>query len=475
MLGLFSLLMISAMLMGTLKDPDHLSYIAAFIMALVLTAGLLRFKRRRTAPSRVKRTADPVKIGALLGLLCFVVNLIWVLAVRLEPTVDYLTFWTASVELAEGKALSGARFMALFPHILGYSTFLSCFIRAFGPSPLLAPVINVILTVMSGAIIYTLCLRWRGLNTAAAASLLWTFCPSKMLYNTMVLSEPLYTFLMLLFILLVSSLERKTGRRYWVFILAAVCCAMTLAMANAARPVALVPMIAFGIWLCLLRGERMKEGTQCRRWLAFTGVLLVCYGLFGAGWRNHAEKVLGQEAAWTPGYSMYVGFNPESGGSYSDEDIQLLYHYSDLPGYSAADAQTQMFKLAKERASSNSVNLGRLLLTKIRTFLGNDEGGAYYSKAALSDRAYSVCAVVSNIYYYTLVLLVLHGVRNIRRDKIKTSLLIVPMYVLGLTLAQMLVEVAGRYHYSIIPMLVIMAAFSCTERYAANHDMPDSV
>ena len=35
---------------------------------------------------------------------------------------------------------------------------------------------------------------------------------------------------------------------------------------------------------------------------------------------------------------------------------------------------------------------------------------------------------------------------------------IMPMYVIGLTLAQMLVEVAGRYHYSIIPMLIIISA-----------------
>lgn len=38
-------------------------------------------------------------------------------------------------------------------------------------------------------------------------------------------------------------------------------------------------------------------------------------------------------------------------------------------------------------------------------------------------------------------------------EKIKSLI-----HVLGLTLAQMLVEVAGRYHYSIIPMLILIAA-----------------
>jgi len=34
--------------------------------------------------------------------------------------------------------------------------------------------------------------------------------------------------------------------------------------------------------------------------------------------------------------------------------------------------------------------------------------------------------------------------------------LLAPLYILGLTLAQMLVEVAGRYHYSMIPMLLLL-------------------
>lgn len=34
--------------------------------------------------------------------------------------------------------------------------------------------------------------------------------------------------------------------------------------------------------------------------------------------------------------------------------------------------------------------------------------------------------------------------------------MLAPLYILGLTLAQMLVEVAGRYHYSMIPMLLLL-------------------
>ena len=48
------------------------------------------------------------------------------------------------------------------------------------------------------------------------------------------------------------------------------------------------------------------------------------------------------------------------------------------------------------------------------------------------------------------------GAVRLWRSKRKTTYILVPLYITGLILAQMLVEVAGRYHYSIIPMLILL-------------------
>ena len=50
------------------------------------------------------------------------------------------------------------------------------------------------------------------------------------------------------------------------------------------------------------------------------------------------------------------------------------------------------------------------------------------------------------------------------RQKTGTIALMAPLYVLGLTSAQMLVEVAGRYHYSLLPMLMLMAQAAISDR-----------
>ena len=49
-----------------------------------------------------------------------------------------------------------------------------------------------------------------------------------------------------------------------------------------------------------------------------------------------------------------------------------------------------------------------------------------------------------------------------RRLLRRRSILLLPLYILGLTLAQLLTEVSPRVHYSVLPMLILLAAFSYT-------------
>lgn len=461
MLGLFILLLSGALLLEALCWAEHKSYMAAFAAAVLLTGAYLllrkKFKARRFACERM----GTVKTGAILTGVCFIVKLAWVLLVRLEPTVDYYTFWITAVELGRGAKLSSAEYVAMFPHILGYSRFLGFFTRLFGESSMLAPILNVVLTMISGLLIYGMCLERRGIKTAAFAYLLWILCPSVTLYNTMVLSEPFYTCLILLFLFLVLRLARRLESLGGLCagILTGLAGGLVLAAVNAARPIAAVPLIAFFLWLLLLRGERLREKGLWLKWLSFSLVLVLTFTAAGALWDRYAENRLGEKPAEVPGYSVYVGFNPDSLGSYSNEDMALLMETRYDEGYSADEAQKIMLEAAKARISSGEVNFLRLFAGKLQTFLGNDEGGVYYSMAALSPRAYSLWAVISNVFYYGLCLLALLGAADMWKKKEASSLLMAPMFVLGLTLAQMLVEVAGRYHYSIIPMLIMIAAF----------------
>lgn len=64
----------------------------------------------------------------------------------------------------------------------------------------------------------------------------------------------------------------------------------------------------------------------------------------------------------------------------------------------------------------------------------------------------------NGFWYFSLLLAMWGGIQMWRRGE-RSFRLLAPLYVLGLTAAQMLVEVAGRYHYSLVPVLLLTGAW----------------
>lgn len=204
-----------------------------------------------------------VRIWLVLTLLCLAVKGAWVLLVRVTPSGDYATFWGYANALAQQPVLEGGRYMALFPHIFGYSSFLSWFIRLLGPGELLAQMLNVVLTAVSGSFLFLLGRRWWGPPAGISAYLLWIACPSQTIYNSLVLSEPLYTTLMLGALVLLTA----EGRRP---ILRGVAAGLVLRWFNGVRPIAAVVIIALLSWRLVLKPEEWLLEESRRYWLGLT-------------------------------------------------------------------------------------------------------------------------------------------------------------------------------------------------------------
>ena len=175
----------------------------------------------------------------------------------------------------------------------------------------------------------------------------------------------------------------------------------------------------------------------------------------------YATEQLEQTPPSVPGYNIYVGFNLETNGSYSDTDMELLQsRYFGEYERNAEAAQQSMLQDAKLRISEARPVMPRLMLTKLKTLLGHDEGGVFYAMESLSNRQYKVCCVLSNIWYYLVVMFAFFGCLEIWRRGEKRSVLVCILFAIGLILAQLLVEVAARYHYVLIPILLLTAGFA---------------
>ena len=426
MLLLCGMLLLYALLLGTLFQMEHRSYLAALVMALFPVLLWLLLSRKRSNTPSLWQKLGLVPSAALLCLLCLGVQLAGALPIHLQPEVDAGTYWASALALSRGEAVPNPVFLALFPHIVGYARFLGLVLRVFGRSLTVAVCCNALVSTLSGLLLYLLLLRWRDPDTAARAFLLWALCPSKLLYCAGIYADGYYTCLLLLFFLLVSLAERA---RPLSAALLGLLGGLVLLLVNTARP--------------------------------FLAALLVLYLPLQSFWNRDLEGLLGEKPAGVPGYSIYVGFNSESDGSYSEEDMQRLLTLRDETG-SADAAQRQILQEALPRI--RSVDPLRLFPRKLATFLGNDEGGAFYASPALSPQAYRVAAVASNVFFYAVVLLALCGLLRLWKDRCQSALLLLPLSLIGITLAQMLVEVAGRYHYSLIPILVLLAAIPFGKR-----------
>ena len=101
------------------------------------------------------------------------------------------------------------------------------------------------------------------------------------------------------------------------------------------------------------------------------------------------------------------------------------------------------------------------MVYKLGTLLGHDEAGAFYSRESLPAKGYAFFCIISNIWYYFVCLFALIGSCTLwKSDRSDKSYWLIPLCIIGVVLAQLMVEVAARYHYCIIPLLLLLAAFS---------------
>ena len=455
MLALFALLVFLGIAVWIVSNPGHRSYMVSLLLGVISAIVLMLLRTRITKLRTWLNNLRPAYVAAAFFLLCITLNGLLVFCFQPVQAPDFQTFWTAAKDLAEGQSPSASQYLALFPHILGYSWFLSLFLRFFGSSILTAALVNVVLNALAGLSVFYLCKLWSDTADAAVAFLIWILCPSRLLYSTMCLSEPYYTCLLMLFFLLIAGMERNGNAwRLVVFFVSGLLAGVLLRGINTARPIGIIPIIALVIWKLLL-DDTKKDRKKTARWGVFFLTMLISYWCLGTVWNRYTAEILGQPPASVPGYSIYVGLNPETKGTYSDEDMELLTERYRDSDYDADAAQRSMLETAKERFHSLGASVPKLILHKLGTLLGYDEGGAYYSKESLSPRSYAILCVLSNVWYYCIVLLALLG--SLRVIEIRRSALLLPLFAIGLILAQVIVEVAARYHYALVPVFLVMA------------------
>lgn len=223
---------------------------------------------------------------------------------------------------------------------------------------------NVVLSTISMALLYYIGLRLSGRFMAVAVSLLWIFYPSQILFNMFVLSEPYYTMLLLASLALLLWIRQRLSKlSFWQSVVAGIPLGILLGLANTARPIAAIILIAAAILFFVVEPLAKKPDTGKKALLFLTMCLL--FSAVGTANNWLFTHRVGEAPATTPGYNIYVGFNVESDGKWNQDDSDTLVQYNQDESLSAREVQSAMLKEAVQRITSGTIDFSQLFYEKL--------------------------------------------------------------------------------------------------------------
>ena len=433
----------------------------------------LIYSNKRLISNTVKNRICKLKIFQYFSIICLVVlpRIVWILLIQVEPKADFKTYHLVASSISKGEILL-ENYISIFPHIMGYSYALSIFYKLFGCIPIIAKVLNIMLGC--GIALMLFCIGRFLENSALGyiAAIMWALWPSQIFYSVLIVSETLYTFLVLLYIYCFMKIMSKPRKRfeyivYFVFlgILCSVC--------NAVRPFGLIMVISVFLYLFIFYKEKNNPISRFKLKIITSLVFLGSYCLTIIFINYSICSRLNKRIASNPiGFNTYVGANVNHGGTWNEKDSDLLVQLMQNDNYSSQDIHNILLNKAVERFKDNGLKNTALIIRKFENMWLEDTDALKYIKGALVRdvtsifnflKYYNLLYKLSNSYYLVVIFLCIFGCMKLLKVSSHVALFFPLLLLWGVIGVHVIVEVAGRYHYQSISILCILACFSFKE------------
>ena len=256
-------------------------------------------------------------------LLCFVLRLVFVFVIKLEPFSDFRLYHGMASAIANGQPLF-SQYGAVFPHTVGFSWVISLVYRLFGEHPIFIQLFNVLAETLTAYLLYLSCNEFFGNRVGILTSFLYGISPAFIFYSELSATEIPFTLLLSLLLYLIILYTKKKKMRY------AVLFGILAAVGNAIRPMGFLLLLVFGLYsICFLSG--------IRRFFAVFATIF-CYLIVWESLWHGISFVNGQEIAKAPvGYNLYIGSNYEYSGKWNPTDYayanELIYRENLPPDF----------------------------------------------------------------------------------------------------------------------------------------------
>jgi hypothetical protein len=326
----------------------------------------------------------------------------------------------------------------------GYPMLLVGAYALLGAGPTATEMLNLVLGIASGVVLYLLVAQHAGARAGILALYLLALWPAGALLSNARLSETLY-----ILILLLAALA-ATHRASWRL---AALSGVALGAAQYVRPttLALVPtfMLVQALPWVSWRAAVLRTAVPLLAALLLLLTPVVAYNL-----QVHGDLSLSTSAYG--GWSLYIGTDQEHGGRWSGEardEMQAL-----TPGGTWEDSKVAG-QLALERILRDPVGFTLLAARKFDTVWGSEDFGVVYAMARAPrdqpERTFPTLA--SNAFYAALVAAAALALFR-RRHEIDTLTVLVVGLSLTVAVVHVFVEARDRYHAYVTPFLMALVA-----------------
>lgn len=370
-------------------------------------------------------------------------RLVWAAALGpREPRFDESQYVLHARNLAMGKGYTdeNGHLEVYWPP--GYPAVLSGCYRMFGDRPFVGIGLQVILEIATVVLISLMGTAAFGMRIGRSAALLLAIYPTHVYYATLNLTEPLFTLLVTIAVLLLW--RSLTSGALWI-----AAAGLVLGLAAYTRPV--IPLFAgaLPVWY-LLQGWPLRKALAGAALAGGCTVLAVCPWLI----RNHGVTGSWVEMSTEGGYNLWVGNYPGAFGGYAHRR-EIHQAFQEGGGFDSARG----YRLGMEAIAASP---GRALLRvvqKLSYFFALETDGVLWNFKGLGyspPRAavFLLLALANAAYVWVLAFAVLGLMGASRSHPLAWLLIVLASY---LVLATSVFISDPRYHYVLIPLAAIFS------------------
>jgi len=422
---------------------------------------------------RIKRTWPLLLTIAVISLF---LRVTWVYFVKAIPVSDFYTYHSLAGALVNGDILY-PKFISLFPHVLGYSKVLSVVYSLSGTHPDSAVAFNIALNTGILFLVYYIGKILYNEKTGLVSAAIYAFWPSQIFYNSLVLTEPFFTFgvlFLIAFYLFTIKCIKNTVWRIPSFLFIGIISGFLKYI----RPAVIILILSVLIHYLLLEHKYKLHGKDGKKeFLIRTGIcilLIISYTAASSFVLNSIDNLIGiKTAKKTSGFYIFAGLNSDSEGRWSEKDSAFLESLINK-GLTSDQIHEQLTEAGINRLKEmNLFSFIKLQAYKNKHMWGNDHKSITYIQNSVSpasrvsiSKHRDWLAFAADAYYFLFLVLscaALFFVESENSEKINSGSYIFYLFILGTVAAHMLAEVHSRYHYPVIPLLCLSAGIFITK------------